>query len=266
MLRLRLPLLQRVPVLSLERALYLAKEAGIFTTKELQTHAIKSPSFSRTDGPFVLEDFFVSIDDKEMDALPKKVKPAKPPKEVLSSTEGAEAVAASQAAAAELVAAAANADDAANTMNAWLLSAVHPSGVPPQFNHEGREFLWRSTGEGTKKRARAQVVLMRGSGLIKVNGYEDFWKRWPLYYNRFDVLKPFQVTGMCGVFDVFINVKGGGISGQAVAARLAIARALVQACGATAPALEECLYEDPRQKVSKMAGRNAAFARDKNKQ
>ena len=256
--------MQRTPSLPLERALYLAKEAGIFTTKELQTHVVKSPAFSRSDSPFLLEDFFVSLDHQEVDALPKRPKPIK----LLKPEAGAEGKAEADAKAEGQGEAgdAETADVAEAELDRWVLEALHPEGVPGRFRHGAREFLRRATGEGTKKRARAQVVLVRGTGVVKVNGNEDLWRRWPLYYNRFDVLKPFQVTGTAGVYDVFIKVTGGGISGQAVAARLAIARALVQACGATTPQLTECLYEDPRQKVSKMAGRNAAFARDKNKQ
>ena len=243
----------RTPTLSLERALYLAKEAGIFTTRELQTHVIKSPSFSTSDSPFLLEDFFVSVADKDMEALPaRKAKkaPAEPEKTEennLDDSKTSEVVAECEA-----------------VKN--LLLRASQGEAPRRFEHNGRELLERSTGQGTKKRARAQAVLIRGTGVVRVNGFEDFWKRWPLYYNRFDVLKPFKLTKTAGLFDVFIAVKGGGISGQAVAARLAIARALVAACGATAPELSECLYEDPRQKISKMAGRNGAFARDKNKQ
>jgi ribosomal protein S9 len=237
-------------VLSLDRALFLAKEAGIYTTRELQTHVIKSPSFSQSDAPFLLEDFFVSVADKDMETLPAR----KAKKEVTVSVEKEE----TEKKTSEVVA-------ECETVRNFLLRASQGE-IPARFEHNGREFLEKSTGQGTKKRARAQVMLMRGTGVVRVNGFEDFWKRWPLYYNRFDVLKPFKVTKTAGIYDVFISVKGGGISGQAAAARLATARALVAACGATAGELSECLYEDTRQKTSKMAGRNGAFARDKNKQ
>ena len=242
---------QKTPQLSLERALYLAKEAGIFTTKELQTHVIKSPSFSQSKSPFLLEDFFVSMDDKEMAAVPKrfKAKPADP------NTNTAPVA----------IVAPPSINEVSETMHNFLMKAFHK--VPPKtFIHGDCEFLERGAGQGTKKRSRVQAVLVRGTGIVRVNGDEDLWKRWPLYYHRFDVLKPFKLTNTAGLFDVYLQVRGGGISGQAVAARLAIARALVHCCGATTPALADCLYEDPRQKISKMAGRNAAFARDKNKQ
>ena len=98
---------------------------------------------------------------------------------------------------------------------------------------------------------------------MKVNGEEDFYKRWPLLSNRFDVLYPFEATGAAGLFDVFIHVKGGGISGQAGAARLAVGRALVAANPLCEDDLRDTLvlHEDTRQKTSKFPGKKGAYAR-----
>lgn len=72
-----------------------------------------------------------------------------------------------------------------------------------------------------------------------MNGDEDLYVRWPLYYNRMDVLQPFLLTQTAGVYDLFIHARGGGSSGQAGAARLAVGRALVNACAACADLLTE---------------------------
>mmetsp|Transcript_115517 Transcript_115517/g.226524 ORF Transcript_115517/g.226524 Transcript_115517/m.226524 type:complete len:97 (+) Transcript_115517:1-291(+) len=83
---------------------------------------------------------------------------------------------------------------------------------------------------------------------------------WPMYYHRFDVCQPFQLTGTAGAYDVFVQVAGGGSSGQAGAARLAIARALLMANPACHDDLQRgyCLLEDTRQKMSKMPGKEGA--------
>ena len=100
-------------------------------------------------------------------------------------------------------------------------------------------------------------MLRRGSGVIKINGEEDFFSRWPHLYNRMDVCSAFLETKAAGLFDVFVAVKGGGPSGQAMASRLAIARALAEARPACVPELEarQLLFEDLRQKLPYIAGK-----------
>lgn len=65
---------------------------------------------------------------------------------------------------------------------------------------------------------------------VRVCGREDAYIRWPYVYDRLDLFKPFVVARALGAFDVSIDVRGGGPTGQAMAARLAIGRALVEAC------------------------------------
>mmetsp|Transcript_22650 Transcript_22650/g.51797 ORF Transcript_22650/g.51797 Transcript_22650/m.51797 type:complete len:372 (-) Transcript_22650:74-1189(-) len=132
--------------------------------------------------------------------------------------------------------------------------------LPSTFRHAGREWLARAEGRGTRKRAVAHAVLLRGSGIIKVNGEESLYSRWPWLYHRFDVCQPFRYTGTAGAFDVFLEVRGGGPSGQAGAARLAVSRALFLACPACHDDLQKgfCLLEDTRQKLSKQPGRPRA--------
>ncbi|GBD07581.1 30S ribosomal protein S9 [bacterium HR21] len=80
---------------------------------------------------------------------------------------------------------------------------------------------------GRRKTAVARVVLTPGSGHITVNGraLEDYF---PIEAHRKDILLPLELTNTLGRFDIRANVSGGGISGQAGAIRLGIARALVE--------------------------------------
>ena len=81
------------------------------------------------------------------------------------------------------------------------------------------------TGTGRRKSAVAQVRLVEGKGLIRVNGkpYEDHFG-----VNRLvrSITAPFAVTGTLQEYDAEIKIKGGGPAGQAGAAALGIARAL----------------------------------------
>lgn len=134
--------------------------------------------------------------------------------------------------------------------------------APPKFWHRGEEWLSRCEGRGTRKRAAAHAVLVRGTGLFRVNGQQDMYHRWPQIYHRIDVCQPFKLTGTAGIYDVFVAVRGGGLSGQAGATRLAVARALFQANPNCHDRLQKgfCLLEDTRQKWSKMAGKPSAQA------
>ncbi len=66
------------------------------------------------------------------------------------------------------------------------LKKMSKSSHIPAFRdpNTGLEWLSRAEGQGTHARATAKVVIVRGSGKIKVNGEEDFTSRWPhLYYS-----------------------------------------------------------------------------------
>jgi small subunit ribosomal protein S9 len=80
---------------------------------------------------------------------------------------------------------------------------------------------------GRRKTSVARVILKEGSGKVSVNG-KDFEAAIPQALNRADVLSPFRVTSTEGVYDVMVNVDGGGITGQAQAIRLGISRALIE--------------------------------------
>lgn len=82
-------------------------------------------------------------------------------------------------------------------------------------------------GTGRRKTAIARVFLREGNGKISVNGkdVDDYFAN-PMFV--FVVKQPLGVTATEGKYDLLINVKGGGPSGQAGACRHGIARALVE--------------------------------------
>ena len=83
-------------------------------------------------------------------------------------------------------------------------------------------------GTGRRKDAVARVRIVPGTGKVTVNGRagEDYFTRDGLLAQA---LMPFKVTETTGHFDVIARINGGGISGQAGALRLGIARALLEA-------------------------------------
>lgn len=97
-----------------------------------------------------------------------------------------------------------------------------------------------SLGTGRRKTAVARVFLREGNGVITVNGksVDDYFNNPSFVYV---VKQPLSVTGAEIKYDVLINVKGGGPSGQAGACRHGIARALV-------------LYDDTNRKSLKANG------------
>ena len=85
----------------------------------------------------------------------------------------------------------------------------------------------RAYGTGRRKAAVARVFLLPGSGKFTVNGraVEDFFPRAAL---RVVVFQPLEATNTKPLFDVRVNVRGGGPMGQAGATRLGVARALLE--------------------------------------
>ena len=80
---------------------------------------------------------------------------------------------------------------------------------------------------GRRKASVARLYLKSGSGKIKVNG-KDYKEYFPQDHIRLSFIDPFKVVGIDMEYDIKTNVKGGGFKGQAEAARLALARALVK--------------------------------------
>ena len=82
-------------------------------------------------------------------------------------------------------------------------------------------------GTGRRKSSVARVFLRPGKGTITVNG-RPFEKYFTLEQSRATVRQPLLAAEMADKFDILINATGGGHTGQAGAAKLGIARALVE--------------------------------------
>ena len=80
---------------------------------------------------------------------------------------------------------------------------------------------------GRRKRSVARVYLTKGSGKITVNG-KDYKEFFPQMHIQGKVTEPFTIVGTESIYDLKVNVNGGGYKGQAEAISLGIARALVQ--------------------------------------
>ncbi|HLH40100.1 MAG TPA: 30S ribosomal protein S9 [Bryobacteraceae bacterium] len=117
-------------------------------------------------------------------------------------------------------------------------------------------------GTGRRKTAVARVFLRSGKGEIKVNGraFEDYF---PSEAARAIVRQPLLATETADKFDVIITADGGGISGQAGAAKLGIARALIEFNSELRGKLKELgfLTRDARQHERKKYGQKGARKR-----
>ena len=111
-------------------------------------------------------------------------------------------------------------------------------------------------GTGRRKNAIARVRLIPGgNGTIVINdrAFEDYFPQGTLQYI---VKQPIALLDVDGKYDIFVNVAGGGYTGQAGAIRLGVARALLEAEENSRPALKKAgfLTRDPRAKERKKYG------------
>lgn len=115
---------------------------------------------------------------------------------------------------------------------------------------------------GRRKNAVARVILRSGNGKVNVNKRE-FENYFPLKNNRDEIVKPLNLTETIGKYDIYANAKGGGVTGQAEAIRLGIARALVSINPDFRPVLkaEGLLKRDPRMVERKKYGQPKARKR-----
>ena len=122
------------------------------------------------------------------------------------------------------------------------------------------EFRWQAIGR--RKTSVARVYLTPGTGKWDVNGRTlgDYFPRPSLVQH---IQQSFTATDTLGAFDVMAHVDGGGMTGQAGALRLGIARALVEADGTHRTKLRASglLTRDPRAVERKKAGRPGARKR-----
>ncbi len=112
---------------------------------------------------------------------------------------------------------------------------------------------------GRRKTSTARVILRSGSGKVTIND-KDFESFFPQLLSREDILAPLKLTQTIGNYDVFVNVKRGGTSGQAEAIRLGISRALIDINPEYRAALKAqgFLSRDPRMVERKKYGRPKA--------
>lgn len=112
---------------------------------------------------------------------------------------------------------------------------------------------------GRRKEAVTRVFLSRGSGSITVND-KDYKVYFPLVYLQNQIELPLKAVEGTDKFDVKINATGGGIKGQAEAAKLGIARALIEVNEEYKPLLKAAglLTRDPRGVERKKPGKKKA--------
>ncbi|MBR3571130.1 MAG: 30S ribosomal protein S9 [Mycoplasmataceae bacterium] len=118
-------------------------------------------------------------------------------------------------------------------------------------------------GLGRRKSSSARVVIKKGSGKFLINkiSAKDYLKSDILIK---DALQPFEIVEQVNQWDITANVSGGGLSGQAGAIRLGIARSLIKVSEEYKPKLkkQKMLTRDVRIKERKKPGlRKARRAR-----
>ena len=119
--------------------------------------------------------------------------------------------------------------------------------------------IQQNYGTGRRKSSTARVFLRSGNGKIVVNGrpVDEFFGR---ETSRMIVRQPLVVSEMSDKFDITVTVEGGGITGQAGAIRLGIARALVESNDTLKPELRKAglMTRDAREVERKKVGLHKA--------
>ena len=112
---------------------------------------------------------------------------------------------------------------------------------------------------GRRKAAVARVFVKPGTGKITIN-HKELEVYFPLHILQYEVKQPLLVTNTLENYDVMINLVGGGIKGQAEAARMGIARALCQIGAEMRPVLKKngFLMRDSREVERKKPGQPGA--------
>ena len=136
------------------------------------------------------------------------------------------------------------------------LPAVQPAVPAPAQTSPKNPYVW---GTGRRKKAVARVRIRPGEGKFLVNDreLEEFFR---LPQDRTTARAPLEATGALKMYDIWVNVIGGGTTGQAGAIQLGVARALLRAAPELALALREksLLTRDARGKERKKYGRRGA--------
>ena len=120
----------------------------------------------------------------------------------------------------------------------------------------GEQYIW---GTGRRKTSIARVRIKKGNGKILINE-KDLDSYFPIDRERCMVRTPLRNTKTLGEFDILVNVKGGGLTGQAGAISLGIARALSKSDPNLVEGLRDggFLTRDSRMKERKKYGQKGA--------
>lgn len=123
----------------------------------------------------------------------------------------------------------------------------------------GQHFIW---GTGRRKSSVARVRIRPGSGKIVINK-RDMKEFFPHVKDQQAVLAPLTATGMAKAFDIWVNVGGGGYTGQAGAVTLGLARAIARFMPEVESDLRDkgLLTRDARMKERKKPGQPGARRR-----
>lgn len=117
-------------------------------------------------------------------------------------------------------------------------------------------------GTGRRKTSVARVFIKKGSGKVVVNGrpLDEFFAR---ETGRMIVRQPLELTSNLDTFDIMVNVRGGGESGQAGAVRHGITRALIEYDEGLKPTLSQAglVTRDAREVERKKVGFHKARRR-----
>ena len=117
----------------------------------------------------------------------------------------------------------------------------------------------QKTSVGRRKEAVTRIFISKGTGSITIND-KDYKKYFPLVYLQNQVERPLKTVEASDKFDIKINATGGGLKGQAEAAKLGIARALLEINPEFRPLLKLAghLKRDPRGVERKKFGHKKA--------
>ena len=115
---------------------------------------------------------------------------------------------------------------------------------------------------GRRKNSIARVRMMAGEGKVTVND-RPFNAYFPRESNRLIIMQPLETAKAQTKLDIFVNVNGGGLSGQAGAIKHGIARALVKMDATLKADIKKSgfLTRDPRKRERKKYGRKRARRR-----
>ncbi|MFQ5424797.1 MAG: 30S ribosomal protein S9 [Phycisphaerae bacterium] len=134
-----------------------------------------------------------------------------------------------------------------------------PAAAPATGSQPAKTYFW---GTGRRKTSVARVRIRPGSGKFLIRGREikDYLHE---LRGRNDVVAPLKATETLGKFDIFVNVHGGGQTGQAQAILLGVARALLKADSSYEHTLRDgrFLTRDSREVERKKPGQPGARKR-----